>query len=184
MTGLKAARLFYHLVHNYGRKTTLEFFKSIVRADSPSIQWPLVRQQYEELLATKGGGLPIPVNSPSSSPPDDLNDLDNSDNSDDSEPRPGEGKVRRPIPLDKVLAGESSVRVPEDKVRRYLKRVGVLTSEAEWQKRQKKQEEDGKVNLGSGFVNGKYFDLDEVRGFLFSSSPFSFYPLPGSSSFW
>ncbi|PPQ88795.1 hypothetical protein CVT25_010481 [Psilocybe cyanescens] len=55
--GKKMARLFYHLVKNYGRKKTLQFINSISQIRLPAqlqtaeLDWHTVRHTYDELVA-------------------------------------------------------------------------------------------------------------------------------------
>ncbi|KDR79892.1 hypothetical protein GALMADRAFT_242006 [Galerina marginata CBS 339.88] len=94
--GKKMARLFYHLIKNFGRKKSLDFMKSISQVQlppdlqTPRVDWHTVKQAYEQLVEAER-----------------------------------EEKPDAEYPhLDSILVGEAGDVAPLDKIAVYTERLG------------------------------------------------------------
>ncbi|KAF7321048.1 hypothetical protein HMN09_00192100 [Mycena chlorophos] len=129
--GLKMARLFYHLVDEFGRKKTMTFFRKIAETfvmPQQPLNWNAVRAAYNELL-------------------EDV--VLNVESEDDPQ---GEGQPATPeaagFDFDSVIEGDpdGAVEVSIQKSRVYAERLGASLAESPG---------------GHGFVNGKHLDIDD-----------------------
>nr|GAT58270.1 predicted protein [Mycena chlorophos] len=129
--GLKMARLFYHLVDEFGRKKTMTFFRKIAETfvmPQQPLNWNAVRAAYNELL-------------------EDV--VLNVESEDDPQ---GEGQPATPeaagFDFDSVIEGDpdGAVELSIQKSRVYAERLGATLAESPG---------------GHGFVNGKHLDIDD-----------------------
>ncbi|KAF8190189.1 hypothetical protein K438DRAFT_2018604 [Mycena galopus ATCC 62051] len=163
--GTKMAKLFYHSVRHHGRKRTMGFLKAVLNSFGPDgrLDWAAVKAGF--IAEVFDGIVPAPP------PPPPADDAAPPTTDEDASPpttdEDEEDVLPPPLDFDAIVASPSAdaeVEVELARARAYVARLDAAGNA------------NGKAQ-GHAFVNGKHFDVDDVR-----AAPLPFPPFPSSPS--